>query len=129
MRQMSFVANMQPDAKDFSVLVGQIASIRTLYDAIKEKGLPASRRPKKFITIMRSVNQYVDMIILGAYSKDALEKCWLEPLIIGKSARPRCIIEGDVECKYYSSPSAWMTTTSLFNRYLLELNVKMLCEF
>ena len=51
----------------------------------------------------------------------------LKPLIIGKSARPRCIRAGDIErlrCHYKSSPKAWMTR-SLFREYLQELNMQM----
>lgn len=77
------------------------------------KKLKGKTKSKDRITVALCVNM------------DGSEK--IEPLIIGKSAKPRCFKKNPIEkypVQYYSNKSAWMTE-SIFNHFLMKFNLSM----
>ncbi|GFW82733.1 tigger transposable element-derived protein 6 [Trichonephila clavipes] len=63
------------------------------------------------------------LTILLAVNMDGSEK--ITPLVIGKSAKPRCFKGiNSFPTKYRSNKKAWMTT-ELFNEWLISLNSDM----
>ncbi|GFW71693.1 tigger transposable element-derived protein 6 [Trichonephila clavipes] len=66
------------------------------------------------------------LTILPAVNMDGSEK--ITPLVIGKSAKPRCFKGINwLPTKYRSNKKAWMTT-ELFNEWLVSLNSDMKIE-
>ncbi|GFT97033.1 tigger transposable element-derived protein 6 [Trichonephila clavipes] len=63
------------------------------------------------------------LTILLAVNMDGSEK--IIPLVVGKSAKPRCFKSiNSFPTKYRSDKKAWMTT-ELFNEWLVSLNTDM----
>ncbi|GFU84010.1 tigger transposable element-derived protein 6 [Trichonephila clavipes] len=77
----------------------------------KKEKCHGGKHSKKRLTILQAVNM------------DGSEK--ITPLVIGKSAKPRCFKDiNSFPTKYRSNKKAWMTT-ELFNKWLISLNSDM----
>lgn len=72
LRQLAFVYKYNPDSPAFSAVQQRVLSLRAFYTFVRETGFHSSRRPDAFISVFGSLNRYVDVLILAAYTPGLL---------------------------------------------------------
>jgi hypothetical protein len=72
LRQMQFLADVHPDSEAKIDVAEAVARTRALYHAVKDEGFGNTARPKNFIKEFGSLNNYLNMLILAAYTKETL---------------------------------------------------------